>query len=343
MKTFATGLFAYFFLLVSQSGLAAQSVEIRIRETPLTLSAGTIRIQDVAELSGGDYRTRQKIASLDLDDVSQKNDFIEISADRIRYRILLAGIPDRDFFLTGGNALIYLLDRNSLADKISSSVRSAISHHWQVPLDQLEVALISPVEGTLLRSGLELQSLQIQAELPAEFPQGQRHLRIIFSDGFGKQLKTTLSFKFEVYRDLVMVKEDIRKGELLDENRLTLVRRPVGDNQVRYVSYDQALGQTVKNDLKKFELIDAQSLISNTAPPEPTAKQDLSPRPTFDIKRNEPVNLVIRQGGLSVTLRDAKAVQNGRVGETLEFINPSTKKRIAAKLIDSKTAVVDAR
>lgn len=73
----------------------AQPVDIQLRSPHVTIAGTTIRIADIADLRGGSATVRRAIADLDLDEFTATEFAIDITSERVRYRILLAGIDDR--------------------------------------------------------------------------------------------------------------------------------------------------------------------------------------------------------------------------------------------------------
>jgi flagella basal body P-ring formation protein FlgA len=61
----------------------------------------------------------------------------------------------------------------------------------------------------------------------------------------------------------------------------------------------------------------------------------------FDVKRNAIVNISIRRGPLVITLKDARALENGRAGDYINFVNPKSKETIRARILDATTATIE--
>ena len=313
------------------SALAAQQVEIQLRSPSVSCTQTTIRLGDIAELTGGDPAVRARLAELDLDEFSVDRAARQITARQIRYRAVLAGVDAAKFRLADASSIVVQftepIDTRRLVER---AIHQRLANNFQIPEDSIEVQLLSTIDSLISRSGMDAATLTIEPKLPTEFPLGQRTLELKLSDHAGRSSTTTASVNITLYRDLVMVKENIARGELLDREKLERVRRPIDNPQVSFASYDQAIGRTAQNDIQQFSLIKAQFI----AKAEPTESKIV-------VTRNGLVTILVRQRGLSVDLQNAKANANGRVGETIEFINPRSKAIIHAKIINATTAIIE--
>jgi flagella basal body P-ring formation protein FlgA len=313
------------------STVLAQQVDIRFRGPTVSTSRAMVRLEDIAELSGGDPAIRHKLAGLDLEEFSQGARTIEIPSETVRYRAILAGIPDSKFHIAPRtNVIVNHWQSSSINGMIEQAIAEQISSTYQIALDNFEFKLITPVEGNILRQGLDINSLTATAPLPADLPVGQRNFALVVADGSGQSINLSALGRVTVYRELAMAQGGVAKGEALNETNVSRVRRPVTNSSVAFASYEQAIGKIAQADLQPFSLIQLNSIRETPA----VRKQP-------DVRRNSLITIIIRQGNLTVTLKNARANENGCVGETISFINPVSNKLIYAKLVDSTTAVID--
>ncbi|HMP79402.1 MAG TPA: flagellar basal body P-ring formation chaperone FlgA [Pirellulaceae bacterium] len=318
-------------LVLLDSATWGQIVEIRLRASQLMTSQQTVRIADVAELTGGPSSLRQKIGALDLDEFNENHHRLEITSERIRFRIRLAGIDDGHFSVVPGERIQVGFGTPLTANRvIELALCRQVADAYNIPESSVEVQLVSSLDTMVERAGLDLGSMRISVHLPAELPIGQRSMELLASDSSGLTVSLPATLKFIVFRDLVMAKENVSRGELLDDSKIERVRRPIDNPQVRFASYEQVIGSVAQSDIQQFSL-----LKSHTIKPAEQAASNV------EIRRNMPMNIVVRQGGVMVTMRNARARQNGRVGDTIEFINPNTQRIIRAKIVDSTTAIIE--
>ena len=109
-----------------------------------------------------------------------------------------------------------------------------------------------------------------------------------------------------------------------------MARRPIDDLQVGFASYEQAIGKTAQNDIQQFSLVKPQ-FVAETEPIEEK----------IIVKRNALMTILVRQAGLTVELHNARANDNGRVGDTIGLINPKSKVLVYAKIVNATTAIIE--
>lgn len=79
----------------------ASSVVVLTLRPAVTLHGTQAAVGDVASLSGGSLRERQRIGALDLIDLPTDDSQAEVSRGRIVYRVLLAGLQTDQFRVDG--------------------------------------------------------------------------------------------------------------------------------------------------------------------------------------------------------------------------------------------------
>ena len=94
------------------------------------------------------------------------------------------------------------------------------------------------------------------------------------------------------------------------------------------MTVQQAMGQVAKNNIEKYGLV-TPNLVRIT-----NANDDVI------IRRNAMINVVVERNGLSVTLRDAKAMSDGKRGGRIQVQNPNTGERMKALVVNSSTAKI---
>ena len=98
---------------------------------------------------------------------------------------------------------------------------------------------------------------------------------------------------------------------------------------MQFASYEQVVGSQVSRDIQQYDVIKS-NFVRNDPIVDPLA-----------VKKNTLVKIIVRRGRITVALRDAKALEDGRAGEQIAVLNPSTKERIRATVINS--AMVEIR
>lgn len=311
----------------------AQAVEIRFRGPTVSSTREVIRLQDVADLSGGEPAIRHRLSNLDLEAFETDQVSMEISAELVRYRILLAEISDSKFHIEPAtSSTVFHWRPEKINRLIEQSLSWQFAEMYRIPEEELELSLVSSLDQTLIRSAIELDSMTVQSRLPTELPIGQRMIPITVSDAQGKSLDLKAVCRITVYRNVAMILSTVAKGQELNETNIERVRRRIDSPSIRLASYEEVIGKTAQANLQAYSIVHQQA-IQNPAGSQTQAMPS-------GVKRNAIINIIVQQGNLAVTLKNARANQNGQIGETIAFLNPVTNKIVYAKLLDANTAII---
>ena len=309
---------------------ARQIVEIHLHAPTVFCFENTIHIKDIAEIKNGTLQLREKLGNLDLDEFTAKGTPVEISGRLIHYRILVAGFDESKFKVTGNRITVALFSRPIDATLwVQQALTEQLSSQFQLSPSSLEVTVNRQLDTTIEQAGLDPATLSVIPQFSTELPVGNKNIEVILSDSSGKSLKTNLSVKIAVYRDLIMAKQNISRGDVLSADKIERVRRPVDSQQVRFASYDQAIGKQAQSDIQQFSLVKAQFI------------RTVNNESQYLVKRNSRLNIEIKRGALSVTLKDARADQNGKIGDYIFFTNPKSNKKVRARIVNASTAVIE--
>ncbi|MEQ1904047.1 MAG: flagella basal body P-ring formation protein FlgA [Pirellulaceae bacterium] len=318
------------FTLVLTTQLFGQVVEIKFRSPAISTQSKLIRIQDVATLTGGDPAIRQKLAGLELDELSSPNATLDLSADRVRLRALLAGISDKKFKVLPGSTTVRQVDAAILQTRVEQAILAQAAVTYGCGEDSVEIELVTPLESIVSQASLDANSLSATAKLPADLPTGVRTCELTIFDAFGNRTNAKAQIKFTIFRDLARVREFVPRGAVLTEEMVVKSRHPVENSQVAFVSYEQAVGKVAQSDIAQYSLVKSQSVGGKSNQTLPVV-----------VKRNSLMRLTVQKGSLSVTIKNARADQDGRVGDVISFTNLDSKRVIRAKIVDEMTAIVE--
>ncbi len=322
----------FHFLLITlfvSSRLFAQEVEIRFRSPTIAIRSKVVRLQDVASLTGGDPIIRQKLAGLELDELTTPKSFLDLSADRVQLCALLAGISGKKFKVLPGSTTVRQVDSADIKSRIEQAVLAQTAITYGCREDAVEIELITSLDPVVGGAHLDPETLTATVKLPPDLPMGIRSYELTVFDAAGNRANTNAQIKFTIYRDLARVREYVPRGAVLTEEMVVKSRHPVESNQVAFVSYEQAVGKVAQNDISQFSLVKSQSVGEKINQIQPIV-----------VKRNATMRLKVQQGNLTVMIKNARADQDGRIGDVISFTNPDTKRVIRAKIVDETTAIV---
>jgi flagella basal body P-ring formation protein FlgA len=310
--------------------VAQSKLTIKLRGPVVSCSESTIRIKDVADVSGGSALLRHSVSKLDLDEFSTRQQPVQILPQTISYRVLLAGIGRERFAVTGAaKAYVQFAEPVDLTNQFADELKRQLSRQFGLNPESIDMAISTDVNALIEKAGLDPNTISVQAQFGTEIPIGNRSFRVRLADAAGRSSTANIPTRVALYRELVMAKQNISAGEMLTSENCSRVRRPVESNRVRFASFDQVIGNQASAPIQQYSLVQSQAV----QPVKPTSKYVVQP--------NSLVNIHIRRGGLNVTLKNARARRRGQIGETIEFINPKSRKSVFAKVVDASTAVIE--
>ncbi len=288
-----------------------------------------VTVGDVAKVIGGPASLRERIQKLDLDAFENGNSELDISLEQIRYRLLLARIEQHRFEVVGIQRThvqqISLVDHRR---RIEQLLTTELAIQFGLPAETVQISLDAREFESLLDEEIDLSTSHLAIAFGTELPVGERRLEVRFVDAAGNQLTKTMALTTAVMRDLVIAQENISRGEIIDASRVTRVRRPITDRATRFASYEQVVGKSAQQDIQQFDVVRSQYVSAIEAEEAPL------------VKRNQLVTAVLRRGNLTIHLNNVRTSDDGRFGDTIEVVNPITRKRILAQVISSDTVEI---
>jgi hypothetical protein len=122
--------------------VAAEPVVVRLPER-VAAGSGVSTVGQVARLSGGDSRVRQKMAALDLADPETET---TVTKRQVEFRLKLAGFTDKDFVLVGADRLTLDNGKKRLSDeRLVAVAKDELARRLGRPADELFLDVVNPV------------------------------------------------------------------------------------------------------------------------------------------------------------------------------------------------------
>jgi flagella basal body P-ring formation protein FlgA len=326
--------FAMLFALSGVSvGFGQALARVTLAEAPVKVYSSLITLGQVAKITTTNSRLQQELLKLELDsfddyerDLSGKPLSVTVTKRQIKYVLMLAGLKENQFELIGASQVLIEEARPGVgANPIAEQIRQQLAVQYFIPAADIQVTLeasSSPLNPQ------DYSNLKLANSLRPEILLGSQQLSMYVIDRTGQSVQKRETVTVALMRDLVVARQNISKGEIFSRDNVLSVRRPVIDRTAKFASFDQVIGQAVQSNVQQHELIKS-SLIGG-----PTS------RGGYLIRRNAKVKIVVRSGSLIAMLPNAKAMDQGNVGDQIAFENPATKKIILAKVVDAFTAEV---
>jgi flagella basal body P-ring formation protein FlgA len=141
-------------------------------------------------------------------------------------------------------------------------------------------------------------------------------------DNLEKEIR--LSGWVDVFGPVVCASRDLKKGGTITESDVTLVRKNITRrNRGALTDLNQAVGQTLKNDLNADDLI-----------------RDWMLKKSAVVNKGDIVTIVAEMGGIRITA-PGRTLEKGGSGESVKVQNLMSRKNIFAKVVDNSTVRVD--
>ncbi|MEB3298625.1 MAG: flagellar basal body P-ring formation chaperone FlgA [Candidatus Sericytochromatia bacterium] len=202
-------------------------------------------------------------------------------------------------------------------------LRSAVATQFQVPIADTEVRPLLPDLRTLAGTVPDGVRLRLPAPPRQLGPAVAVKLELVSSDG--RVVRSVLPrYAIEAWRDLPVVSRGLSRGAVLGSAELEVRRMPLS-RVPRDVM--QELGALI--GAKLLRPLASGSVVV-------PASVDLPPV----IRQGTTVRVVVRSGGLQV-LGQGTALQDGRVGQFIRVLNPTSRKDFMARVRDPEVVEIN--
>lgn len=325
-----------------------------------------LRIEDVAEVTGGDPKLRDRLAALDLEDAPARGEEIEITPPQLEFRLRLAGIDVRQVSIRGSavriakgvagasaeeKALKSAADSRSHAHRFSAkpalangssateskiervvleAAKKVIQPRLSWPEEDLVIQLAQPLPREL-RDSVAVEGASCWAELrTAGMPSGRVPLRVSVEAPGQRTLECPVQFDVRHFDSVVVASKAISQGQSVTAADLVVDRQDT-TQLVSYLSSPTALiGLKAKRNIAAGQLVrptDADAETRSTQPPL--------------VKRRDRVKVVARSGVLNVSIA-GESLQDGRAGDVIKVRNVDSNTTVHGRVVSAtEVEVVD--
>ena len=320
------GLMVALSVTTSQAAInRAQRVRVNIRASHAYVDHREIRLEDVADLSGGNPRTRKEMARLDLDSITGTSS-VKILRTQIAVRLLVAGFVREQFEITGPvSTQVRFGSAVNLQRTIEDSIATDLGQQFGLDVADVQVTLLDKNVVTQIRDSIDTMSFQAMSIFPTKIPLGEKTFTVEFSDATGGRISVRVPLRIVVMRKVVVSSSPLPRGTVIATHHVQSVKRPLIDNSIELASLD-CVGCKVTRDIGPHEIVSTRYL----------SKHD--PADAILVKRNDIVDILLVRGPLTIRLKNAKVITPGGKGAVVQVLNPASGKPITA-VVASKSIV----
>ncbi|WP_158222676.1 flagellar basal body P-ring formation chaperone FlgA [Rhodopirellula sp. MGV] len=296
-----------------------------------TVTDGTVRVGDVAKIEGGSTTDRRLIARLDLDAIHDGEPCL-VSQRQVNTRLLLAGFSRDEFQVIGASATsVVSASPGHQSKQISSIIESQLGQQFGIDAKRIDIRLENQTQLESFVNQFEISTRTISLAPRNDFPIGRTRLQLqCIAKG-----TTQTSIPHQVWLDatvglsmrVAVAKEPISRGVNITDSMFQIVDRTM-TSRADFVDANSVAGRAASRYIAPGTILLANHLITTQ-----TATQPI-------VRRNDLIDVVIRAGAGEIRLKNARAMEPGRAGDTIEVLNPKSGKRFNAEVVSANLATV---
>ncbi len=329
-----TWMAAWLWAALVGSTAIADGVTVELREE-VAVSRPLVLVRDIAALRGGSASDRNAIGNLDLVLLNDATPETAISRRLIQVRLLVARMDADAATFTGAEEVRVFLPvivqatatanpppptANLVTDSlIEERLEQFCSRSLGQEIEDVDVHLTQPIAAQALR-GLE-GDIEFQIVPSQNIVPGSNTASIQFWQN-GELIKTTTTrFDVVVNQSVLVLNRFIPLGTAITSDMVTEQRRPVSVTGLLSHSQD-VVGTEAMRDLTAGTVLSSNMVrIARNSRPQPV------------IKTRDLVMVTYSRSGLSLTMPDAVAMQDGQVGDSIRVMNPNSRIIFAAFVV----------
>lgn len=320
----AAGLLLAAYLTAADSSTVVVTVRSRG-----AVAEARVTVGDVAAVEGGAPALRQRIALLDLADLTPDNPSTVVSREQVAFRIRLAGIDTNLFRMEGAAQAEVALERCQVTgQEIEAAVRQAVQRRLPWKPEDVDLVFVKPLPKVLTLAG-NRSDVRLEAELrPGPLPLGRVHLDLALYARSERRQAVPVVLDVKAYQRVAVCTRRVERGGTLSDANVLFDRRAVQGLSSYVTPGESLLGKRARHVLQPGQVLTAHD-VESAAQESPVL-----------IKQRELVKLVAKLGPLQVTTM-AEALQEGRDGQWIRVRNVDSKKVVVGRVVARAIVEVD--
>ena len=292
-------------------------IQLHLTKPQTTVYGSSVLVKDLANYIGPpSYREQVMNLVVENFDADSKT---EISANQLRFLVLF-NLSNRIQVETSGldNIQVQRADQVTVQSELIRQLESKLAKQYQLPAEKIRVEL--PEASRILLKNNHHQIARASWVLPrtTQLPLGRHTLELQLEDIAKGSLR--VGVEIGIMRELIMAKRTIVRGEVIADESISRIERPVFEPNVRLATYEQAVGTKAKSNILQYATIEMTKLDSRK-----TASPIL-------VRSNQPIAGVLKTGTMKIEVFNLRARQNGKLGDMVEVTFVPTNKKMIGKV-----------
>lgn len=300
---------------------AASPIVIALPEE-VTVDTREVQLLDIMENVDSDPKSRVIFRDIDISQIGERETGVVVRKSFVRIRLMLAGWKESDFFITGPEAvLINYRQPPPITDiDVEAAAVEVFARSSGRAAEDFRVRLSRPLISSLPATMQPLSDVQIDVAPPLQSGLGRMSTKVRLWKG--NRLITSRPVRFEVAQKhrVAVLRVSRSRGDTLRATDIQFENRFV-DSAVDEPSEQDVVGQRLRNNKTAGDII---SLLDLDSPTPQRREQVVSAR--------DKVVVTALAGPLRIQLRNAQAIESGRVGDIVKIRNLDSDKEIAARV-----------
>ncbi len=273
------------------------------------VTSGQVLLRDVARLTCANLVTLTEVGSLEIRVLNEAHDSETITAKKVAQCLVISGWSFDEFVVTGATStLVTFSEPNVLSDEqVEQAALQAIVEMMGVNEKDLTVRLQNPFVSALPKELRDRDGLRVVV-LPPKKGIGTVIMQVqVWHD---KDLLANRSTAFDIRKRhrVAIARVSLSRDMPLDEHSVQFENRFLS-SEMDELDAVQVIGQQVRSNIVSGSVLQMRDLH--------TVRTSLQPL----VKKGETVRVMTMAGKLRTTYRNAEAMQNGMLGESIKLKN----------------------
>lgn len=325
--------------------IAASLVAIAIAMMPHLLTAGELKvvlnefsvinadqrvaIGDVAAVSGGTQSDRQRIEQLDLETMGRTDSVLQIAKRQIELRVLVDGYARNAFEVIGPTAVTVRCScARRLREELETLATAEISRQFGLDNESVGVRLENDHQIKAAEARLASNDFSTTVLFQPQLPIGKTQIQFEFLSETGDRFLFAFDAQVIVSMEVALATRAIAKGTVVDADMIRVIKRPMVKREA-FAHGSEVAGRVAKRDISRNDVVLSTDI-------EAAGSTKLTPV----VKRNDVLDVIIDVGSGQVRLKNARAMSQGAIGDTIVVLNTRTNIRLSATVVDRNLAKI---
>lgn len=309
--------------------LTAGELKVVLNEVSVINADQRVTIGDVATVSGGTQSDRQRIEQLDLETMDRTASVRQIAKRQIELRVLVDGYARSGFEVIGPKTVTVRCScARQLREKLETLATAEISRQFGLDNQSVGVRMENDHQIKAAEARLAAADFSTTVLFQPQLPIGKTQIQFEFLSETGDRFLFAFDAQVIVSMEVALATRSIAKGTVVDADMIQVIKRPMVKRE-DFADGSDVIGRVAKRDIFRNDVVLSSDI-------EAIGRTELTPV----VKRNDVLDVIIEVGSGQVRLKNARAMSQGAIGDTIVVLNTRTNIRLSATVVDRNLAKI---